>query len=250
MSSVKKINRECPVWEKLLIEVNDAIEHEPDLKEFFTKAILDFSNIESSISYVLANQLQQNGFSLEKTQSIIYDAFISEEHAYKKIITDINTVIDRDPACITYYQPILFFKGFQSLQVYRAANHYWKKGNKATAFYLQSRASQVFDIDIHPAAIIGKGILMDHATGLVIGETSTVGDGCSIFHDVTLGATGSQSGDRHPKVGKNVTISANVSILGNIRIGDNVKIGASSLVLEDLPANCTAVGVPAKIKKQ
>ena len=137
MSSVKKINRECPVWEKLLIEVNDAVEHEPDLKEFFTKAILDFSNIESSISYVLANQLQQNDFSLEKTQSIIYDAFISEEHAYEKIITDINTVIDRDPACITYYQPILFFKGFQSLQVYRAANHYWKKGNKATAFYLQ-----------------------------------------------------------------------------------------------------------------
>ena len=117
MSSVSKINRECPIWEKLIIEVKDVVEHEPDLREFFTKAILDFSDIESSISYVLANQLQQNGFNLEKTQSIIYDAFISEENAYEKIITDMNTVINRDPACITYYQPILFFKGFQSLQV-------------------------------------------------------------------------------------------------------------------------------------
>ena len=186
---------------------------------------------------------------MEKTQSIIYNALIAELNIYEKISKDINTVVDRDPACITFYQPILFFKGFQSLQVYRAANHYWKIGDIATAFYLQSRASQVFDIDIHPAADIGKGVLMDHATGLVIGETSKVGDGTSILHGVTLGGTGMDVGDRHPKVGENVTISANVSILGNINIGDDVKIGAGSLVLENLPAGCTAVGVPAKIIK-
>ena len=249
MSSINKIFRKCPIWEKISTEASNVVVNEPDLKEFFLKTILDFSDIESSISFILANQLQQDSFDLKKTQSIIYNAFTSEKNAYEKIITDINTVFERDPACITYYQPILFFKGFQSLQVYRAANYYWNRGSKATAFYLQSRASQVFDIDIHPAAKIGTGVLMDHATGLVIGETASVGDGCSIFHDVTLGATGSQTGDRHPKVGKNVTISANVSILGNITVGDNVKIGASSLVLENLPANCTAVGVPAKIVK-
>ena len=249
MSSLQDSKRNCPIWKNLLDEANEVIVREPNLKEFFTKAILGFSDIESSISYVLADQLQQNDCDLEKTQSIIYNALISESDSYEKISTDINTVLTRDPACITTYQPILFFKGFQSLQVYRAANHYWKIGNKATAFYLQSRASQVFDIDIHPAADIGKGVLMDHATGLVIGETSRVGNGTSILHGVTLGGTGTELGDRHPKIGENVTISANVSILGNINIGDNVKIGAGSLVLEDLPMGCTAVGVPAKIIK-
>ncbi|MDA8851989.1 serine O-acetyltransferase [Hyphomicrobiales bacterium] len=249
MSSLRANKRNCLIWDKLVNEAMDVIKREPHLEDFFRKAILGFEDIESSISYVLADQLQQNDCNLEKTQSIIFNALISESDIYEKIICDINTVIDRDPACITVYQPILFFKGFQSLQVYRAANYYWKIGNTATAFYLQSRASQVFDIDIHPAADIGMGVLMDHATGLVIGETSKVGNGTSILHGVTLGGTGTDNGDRHPKVGENVTISANVSILGNINIGDNVKIGAGSLVLEDLPAGCTAVGVPAKIIK-
>ena len=249
MSSLKVSKRNCPIWDKLITEANDVVNREPNLEDFFRKAILSFGDIESSISYVLADQLQQNDCDLEKTQSIIYNALIAELNIYEKISKDINTVVERDPACITFYQPILFFKGFQSLQVYRAANHYWKIGDIATAFYLQSRASQVFDIDIHPAADIGKGVLMDHATGLVIGETSKVGDGTSILHGVTLGGTGMDVGDRHPKVGENVTISANVSILGNINIGDEVKIGAGSLVLENLPAGCTAVGVPAKIIK-
>ena len=249
MSSLKASKRNCPIWDKLIAEAYDVVNREPNLEDFFQKAILGFDDIESSISYVLADQLQQNDCDLEKTQTIIYNALIAEPDIYEKISNDINTVVERDPACITFYQPILFFKGFQSLQVYRAANHYWKIGNIATAFYLQSRASQVFDIDIHPAADIGKGVLMDHATGLVIGETSKVGDGTSILHGVTLGGTGTDSGDRHPKVGENVTISANVSILGNINIGDEVKIGAGSLVLENLPAGCTAVGVPAKIIK-
>lgn len=249
MSSLKANKRNCLLWDKLVNEAIEVVKREPHLEDFFRKAILGFEDIESSISYVLADQLRQNDCNLEKTQSIIFNALISEPDIYEKILSDINTVIDRDPACINVYQPLLFFKGFQSLQVYRAANYYWKIGNTATAFYLQSRASQVFDIDIHPAADIGRGVLMDHATGLVIGETSRVGNGTSILHGVTLGGTGTDNGDRHPKVGENVTISANVSILGNINIGDNVKIGAGSLVLEDLPAGCTAVGVPAKIIK-
>ena len=147
MSSLKISNRKCPIWEKLIVEASEVINREPNLEDFFRKAILGFDDIESSISYVLADQLQQNDCDLEKTQSIIFNALISESDIYEKISSDINTVIERDPACITLYQPILFFKGFQSLQVYRAANHYWKIGNTATAFYLQSRASQVFDID-------------------------------------------------------------------------------------------------------
>lgn len=155
--------------------------------------------------------------------------------------------MDRDPACTRYFQPLLFFKGFQALQAHRLAHHLWQNGRKTLAVALQSQISEMFHVDIHPAARVGTGILIDHATGVVIGETAVVGDNVSILHQVTLGGTGSAGGDRHPKIGNGVLIGAGVTILGNISVGNNAKIGAGSVVVLDVPAGTTAVGVPARI---
>lgn len=154
--------------------------------------------------------------------------------------------MDRDPACQRYIQPVLFFKGFQALQAYRLAHYFWSRGRQTLAIALQSQISQCFAVDIHPAARIGMGILIDHATGVVIGETAVIGDNVSILHHVTLGGTGSGRGDRHPKIGNGVLIGAGASILGNITVGENAKIGAGSVVLSPVPAHATAVGVPAR----
>jgi serine O-acetyltransferase len=156
----------------------------------------------------------------------------------------INT---RDPSCNGYAYALLYLKGFHGIQCYRVANKLFRVNRKELAFALQSRISEVFGIDIHPAAKIGKGIMFDHATGIVVGETAKIGDNCSIYHNVTLGGTGNKNGDRHPKVGEGVVIGACSSILGNIKIGDRVKIGPGSVVLTPLTAGVTAFGVPAKI---
>lgn len=154
--------------------------------------------------------------------------------------------MDRDPACQRFIQPVLFFKGYQSLQAFRLSHHFWERDRQALAIALQSQISQCFAVDIHPAARLGTGLFIDHATGVVIGETAVVGENVSILHHVTLGGTGSGRGDRHPKVGNGVLIGAGASILGNITIGDSAKIGAGSVVLSPVPAHATAVGVPAR----
>ena len=159
---------------------------------------------------------------------------------------DVNEIYYKDPACNYLFQPLLFYKGFQALQAYRVAN-YWAKEKLGFSMYIQSIVSEKFNVDIHPNAEIGKGIMIDHASGVVIGETAKVGDFCSIFHGVTLGGVGEEKGQRHPQVGKNVLLSANSTIVGNIKIGDNTKIGAGSVVLNDIPKDSTAVGVPAKV---
>ena len=159
---------------------------------------------------------------------------------------DINEIFIKDPACVYFFQPLLFYKGFYSIQAYRLAN-FWIEKKLGLALYIQSIVSEKFNVDIHPKAKIGKGIMVDHASGVVIGETAKVGDYSSIFHGVTLGGIGSEIGQRHPQIGKNVMLSANATIIGNIKIGDNVRIGAGSVVLNDIPDNSTAVGVPAKI---
>lgn len=185
------------------------------------------------------------------------DSYYSIAEAVRK---DAQAVLDRDPACDTLLEIVLFYKGFAALVVHRVAHQKWiavqrnKNNNNGkrtkrsmTALFLQSQASAIFGLDIHPAACIGAGILFDHGTGVVIGETCHLGDGCTLLHGVTLGGTGKETGDRHPKVGKNVLIGAGASVLGNIHIGDRVKIGAGSIVLRPLPAGATAVGAPAKI---
>ena len=164
----------------------------------------------------------------------------------KAIEKDLNAVISRDPATNTILETFLFSKGFSALQAYRASNYHWKE-ETLLSYFLQSRTSQVYGVDIHPAATIGKGIMLDHATGIVIGETSVIEDDVSIFQGVTLGGTGKEVGDRHPKVRKGVLISSGAKILGNVEIGEGAKIAAGSVVLEDVPEHMTVAGVPAKV---
>ena len=160
---------------------------------------------------------------------------------------DLKAVFERDPACKGYVQPFLFFKGFQALQAQRVAHWLWGQGRETIALYLQSRMSEVFQVDIHPATRIGSGVFIDHGTGIVIGETAVIGDDVSMMQDVTLGGTGAERGDRHPKIGKGVLLSAGAKVLGNIHIGDYAKIAAGSVVLKPVPAHCTAAGVPARL---
>jgi serine O-acetyltransferase len=156
-------------------------------------------------------------------------------------------VFERDPACKSYVQPFLFFKGFQALQTHRVAHWLWTQGRETLAFYLQSRVSEQFDVDIHPATQVGSGVFLDHGSGIVIGETATIGDDVSIMQGVTLGGVSTDPGDRHPKIGKGVLLSVGAKVLGNIKIGDYAKIAAGAVVLKEVPAGCTAVGVPAHL---
>ena len=160
---------------------------------------------------------------------------------------DLRAVFERDPACKGYVQPFLFFKGFQALQIQRVAHWLWGEGRETLAFYLQSRVSELFQVDIHPATRMGRGIFMDHGTGIVIGETAVVGDDVSMLHGVTLGGTGAERGDRHPKIGKGVLLGAGAKVLGNIEIGDYAKVASGSVVLRPVPKGCTAAGVPARL---
>lgn len=160
---------------------------------------------------------------------------------------DLKAVYERDPACKGYVQPFLFFKGFQALQTQRIAHWLWGQGRETMAFYLQSRMSEIFQVDIHPATRIGSGVFIDHGTGIVIGETAVIGDDVSLLQGVTLGGTGAERGDRHPKIGRGVLLGAGAKVLGNIQIGDYAKIASGSVVLKPVPAHCTAAGVPARL---
>ena len=160
---------------------------------------------------------------------------------------DLGAVYDRDPACTRFLDPLLYFKGFHALVTHRFAHALWKRGRRDFALYLQSQSSRMFGVDIHPAAHFGKGIMLDHATGLVVGETASVGDNCSFLHAVTLGGSGKEKGDRHPKIGDNVLIGAGAKVLGNIKVGECSRIAAGSVVLSDVPSHVTVAGVPAKI---
>ena len=160
---------------------------------------------------------------------------------------DLAAVVDRDPACQRAVDPLLYFKGFHALQTYRFAHALWHEGRRDFALYLQSQSSRAYGVDIHPAAQIGRGIMLDHATGIVVGETAVIGDQTSILHNVTLGGSGKEAGDRHPKIGCGVMIGAGAKILGNIRVGDCARVAAGSVVLKDVPARTTVAGVPAKV---
>jgi serine O-acetyltransferase len=161
--------------------------------------------------------------------------------------SDLMAVFERDPACHRFLQPLLFFKGYQAVQAYRVGHWLWKSGGTDLAYFVQMRVSEVFGVDIHPAARIGKGIMIDHAHSIVIGETAVVGDNVSMLHSVTLGGTGKEDGDRHPKIGDGVLIGAGAKVLGNITVGRCSRIAAGSVVLEDVPPNSTVAGVPARV---
>eukprot|EP00301_Raphidiophrys_heterophryoidea_P021092 c5624_g1_i2.p1 GENE.c5624_g1_i2~~c5624_g1_i2.p1 ORF type:complete len:338 (-),score=86.81 c5624_g1_i2:237-1250(-) len=235
------------VWEEVRSAALKLSEEEPILAPMLTTTIIKQPSFSAALAYHLATLIETPTISADLWRDVIVDATAREPEINMLIEADLVAVMERDPACDNYLHVFLDFKGFLGLSLHRVSHWLWNQNRRGLAYNLQSRISQVFAIDIHPAAQIGKSVLMDHATGIVIGETAVVGDGCSLLHGVTLGGTGKEKGDRHPKLGKNVLIGTGVSVLGNITIGDGAKIGAGSVVLKSIPPGATAVGVPAKI---
>lgn len=238
--------------EAVLEESRSAIKDQPMLRGFL-KPMLDATSFEEAVAIAVADRLAGRGVSRRELSQACLSAYFDKAHTEHGwpvttcLRRDCEAVLDRDPATNSLIEVLLYYKGYSALAAHRVANWAWAHGDTHLALWLQSRVSEVCGVDIHPAAAIGAAVMMDHGTGVVVGETATIGDGCSILHGVTLGATGKEKGDRHPKIGKHVLIGAGSSILGNIRIGDGAKIGSGAVVLRSIPAGATAVGAPAKI---
>ena len=235
------------MWNDLCTEVIRMAASEPMLASYLHATVLNHRVLEDSLSYILAEKLASHYSSAMSLREVIDEAFSASSDIRESICRDLMAVSSRDPAARGVAAPFLNYKGFHAVEAYRVAHWLWQEGRHALAFYWQSRISEVFAMDIHPAAVIGKGIFIDHGTGVVIGETAVVGDDVSMLHEVTLGGTGKETGDRHPKVGSGVMIGAGAKILGNVKIGNGSKIGAGSVVLADVPAHCTVTGVPAHV---
>ncbi|MCL4154357.1 UNVERIFIED_CONTAM: hypothetical protein GTU68_001393 [Idotea baltica] len=236
-----------PPWIRLRFEATAAAADEPTLSSYLNSAILAHDTLCQALSFHLAEKLAGPEMGAQRVRQILSDAYDADDTLVQAAEADMRAVQQRDPACRGMLQPFLFFKGFLALQTHRIAHVLWGQGRETLAFHFQSRASELFGVDIHPAARIGTGVMLDHATNITIGETAVVGDGCSLLHGVTLGGTGKEVGDRHPKIGRGVLLSVGASVLGNIEIGEQAKIAAGSVVLKDVPAFCTAAGVPAKL---
>lgn len=237
------------LWAKLRLEAKEAYQRAPMLAPLFVDSILNQPSFESAVFHRIAARLKNDVVGL----GVIVDAFNRASEADPDIVdalrVDIASVVERDPACERFIEPFLYFKGYHAVQTHRLAHWLWVTGERDFSLYLQSRSSDVFQTDIHPAALFGKGIFLDHATGLVVGETCVIEDDVSLLQNVTLGGTGKESGDRHPKVRKGAMIGAGAKILGNIEIGEYCRVAAGSVVVRPVPAYATAAGVPAKIIK-
>ncbi|MGL5290551.1 MAG: serine O-acetyltransferase [Vibrionaceae bacterium] len=247
ISDVAPLSCEQRVWKLINEEVTTETIKEPILANFFHTTIVKNSSLSKALSYILAQKLSPPSISMTMLREVIDEAYANDPTMVEAAAYDICAVVDRDPAVKLYSVPLLYLKGFHALQAFRVASWLWKQQRHSLAIYLQNQISAIFQVDIHPAATIGKGIMLDHATGIVIGETAVVEDNVSILQDVTLGGTGKHSGDRHPKIRASVLIGAGAKVLGNIEIGEGAKIAACSVVLHPVPANATAAGVPAKI---
>jgi serine O-acetyltransferase len=236
-----------PVWAALRNEAAHAAQAEPTLASLLNAVVLKHDRMSGALSYQLARKLGDQELRAMSAREIADEAYAADPSIVAKAEADLRAVFERDPACKGYVQPFLFFKGFMALQTHRVSHWLWTEGRETLALYLQSRSSEIFQVDIHPAAKIGSGVFIDHGTGIVIGETAVVGDDVSMLHGVTLGGTGAQRGDRHPKIGRGVLLGAGAKVLGNITVGDYAKVASGSVVLKPVPAGCTAAGVPAKL---
>lgn len=246
-SAVASMSVADPVWRSIRSEAAEAASQEPVLASYFYAHILNHSSFECAVSFQLASRLHSAAVESMTIREVVNEAMADDPCITEAMRADICAYVDRDPACDRYMLPFLNFKGFHALQAQRVSNWLWKQGRQSLALYFQNQMSSEFGVDIHPGAIIGKGIMIDHATGVVIGETAVVGDNVSMLHGVTLGGSGCQSGDRHPKIGNGVLISTGAKVLGNITVGDGAKIGGGSVVLNPVPAHTTVAGVPAKV---
>ena len=235
------------VWQLIRQEAKQLAEDEPTLASFFHSTILKHQNLGNALSYILASKLENSIVPAITLREIIEEAYHADPQIIQAASCDIKAVHWRDPAVELLSTPLLYLKGFHALQSYRITHYLWQKNRKALAIYLQNQISIAFDVDIHPAAKIGHGIMFDHATGIVVGETSVIENNVSILQGVTLGGTGKESGDRHPKIREGVMIGAGAKVLGNIEIGRYAKIGANSVVLQAVPEYATVAGVPARV---
>lgn len=236
-----------PVWEQIQDEARQAVLDEPLVGGFIHACILHHKSLEKALSYRVAAKLASNEMSMVVVREIVEEAYTADPSLIAASRADLVAIFDRDPACHRLLQPILYFKGYQAIQAYRIGHYLWTQGHNDLAYFFQMRVSEIFGVDIHPAARIGRGIMIDHAHSIVIGETAVVGDNVSMLHSVTLGGTGKEEEDRHPKIGDGVLIGAGAKVLGNIKVGNCSRIAAGSVVLENVPACKTVAGIPAKI---
>lgn len=235
------------VWAAIRDEAALDSDQEPVLASFLHSIILNHASLEEALSYLLAGKLTNLSLPSITLRDIIMEAMADDPQLGIRAREDICAVRERDPACSFYSAPLLYYKGFHALQSHRVSHWLWRRQRRTLALCLQNRSSEVFNVDIHPAARIGGGIFIDHGSSLVIGETAIVENNVSMLQEVTLGGTGKESGDRHPKIRTGVLISAGAKILGNVEVGANAKVAAGSVVLEDVPSGCTVAGVPAKL---
>lgn len=236
-----------PAWDQICTEARQATLDEPLMGGFLHACILHHKSIEKALSYRIAAKLASNEMSMVVVREMVEEAYAQAPGLVQAARADLVAIYERDPACHRLLQPILYFKGYQAMQAYRVGHHLWTKGHRDLAYFVQMRVSEIFGVDIHPAARIGKGIMIDHAHSIVIGETAVVGDNVSMLHSVTLGGTGKEEEDRHPKIEDGVLIGAGAKVLGNIRVGHCSRIAAGSVVLEEVPHCKTVAGIPARI---
>jgi serine O-acetyltransferase len=236
-----------PVWDQIAQEARAAVLKEPLIGGLVHSSILHHASLERALSYRLAMKLSSTEMSAQILREIADEAYEMAPALGEAARADLVAIFERDAACHSLMQPLLYFKGFQAVQAYRVGHWLWEQGRRDIAYFIQARVSEVFGVDIHPAAIIGKGLMIDHAHSIVIGETAVVGDNVSMLHSVTLGGTGKEDDDRHPKIGNGVLIGAGAHVLGNITVGSCSRIAAGSVVLEEVPPCKTVAGVPAKI---
>ena len=242
-----KLEKVDPVWTRVRGEAEDVARNEPALTGFIYSTVLNHDTLEAAIVHRISERLSHSDVSGELIRQTYGSALADDSSIAIAFRADLAATIDRDPATHRHLEPVLYYKGFHAIQTHRLAHWLLKQGRKDFALYLQSRSSAVFQCDINPAARIGRGIFLDHATGFVVGETAVIDDDVSILHDVTLGGTGKENEDRHPKIRRGVMIGAGAKILGNIEIGHCARIAAGSVVIKAVPNNVTVAGVPARI---
>jgi len=243
----ERLRTHDPIWKAVCSEAEAVLRSEPALGSFVFATILGQDTLEEAIIHRLSQRLNHTDLDAGLISKTFRGVLQEHPEVGLALRADLGAVVNRDPACSRYIEPILYFKGFHALATYRFAHEMWMRGRRDFALYLQSQSSKLFSTDIHPAAHFGKGIMLDHATGFVVGETAIVGDNCSFLHGVTLGGSGKEGGDRHPKIGHSVLIGAGSKILGNIEVGCCSRIAAGSVVLKDVPREVTVAGVPARI---
>lgn len=247
MTKLEVVAAKDGVWDHLRASAVEAAREEPHLASLLNAVILSHADLAAALSFQIARKVGDAELAPMSVREACANAFDADPAIVEAAEADLIAVAERDPATKSLLQPFLYFKGFQALQAHRVSHWLWNEGRQTLAFHFQSRMSELFQVDIHPAAKMGAGLFLDHGTGIVIGETAVVADEVSMLHGVTLGGTGAERGDRHPKIGRGVLIGAGAKVLGNIVIGDYAKVASGSVVLKPVPPGCTVAGVPARL---